>query len=245
MSNSESDAPKGFLTSAIHALLRFPLAVLAVFLLIVGALGWQAQNFQIDASPDTLLTRDNPLYVQTQQVNQQYAPQEFLLVTYQPDSANLFSQSTLNDVAAISDAIEQLDRVNSVRSILNVPIFTENTSIDGLRGSLSDLTIAGGDFDQATLQEAFTDHPVYTNLLVNSAMDATAMQVLFQSNPDLQSLNEDITALNAQRMAQDGLSESEQSELKRLESQREPLLQELSQQRQQEVEAIRDRKSVV
>lgn len=240
MSNNESDASTGFLTSAIHALLKFPLAVLLLFLLAVGALGWQAQNFQIDASPDTLLTRDNPLYVQTQQVNQQYAPQEFLLVTYQPDSGNLFSQTTLDDVSAISNDIQQLDRVNSVRSILNVPIFTENTSIDGLRGSLGDLTIAEGDFDQATLQEAFTDHPVYTDLLVNSAMDATAMQVLFEPNPELQSLNEDITALSAQRMEQGELSESEQSELERLETQREPLLQELSQQRQQEVEAIRE-----
>lgn len=240
MSSNENAERKGFLTTVIHGLLKFPLAVLLLFLAGVGALGWQAQYFQIDASPDTLLTRDNPLYVQTQQVNQRYAPQEFLLVTYQPDSGDLFSQATLDDIAAISDSIEQMSRVSSVRSILNVPIFTGNASIDGLQGTLDELTIAGGDFDRATLQEVFTNHPIYTDLLVNEAMDATAMQVLFESNQTLQTLNEQITVLNAQRMEQGELNESDQAELEALESEREPLLQELSQQRQQEVEAIRD-----
>lgn len=240
MSNDNNEVANGVLTAVIHALLKYPLALLLLILLGVGGLGWQAQYFQIDASPDTLLTQDNPLYVQTQQVNQRYAPQEFLLVTYQPNSGDLFSAATLDDIAAISDEIANLNRVSSVRSILNVPIFTDDVAVDGLQGSLDELTITGGDFDQATLEASFRNHPVYTDLLVNQAMDATAMQVLFQSNAELQSLNEQITALNTQRLEEGNLSDSQQSELELLESQREPLLQELSQQRQQEVKAIRD-----
>jgi predicted RND superfamily exporter protein len=235
----KADVSHRILTVAIHALLKYPFVVLLLFLLGVGGLGWQAQYFQIDASPDTLLTRDNPLYVQTQQVNQRYAPQEFLLVTYQPDSGEIFSPSSLEDIASISESISELSRVNSVRSILNVPVFTDNVSIDGLQGSLNELTVAGGDFDQTTLEAAFTEHPVYTDLLVNRSLNATAMQVLFESSSELLSLNEQITALNAKQMTQGELDESQRAELASLESQREPLLQSLSRQRQQEVEAIR------
>ena len=37
-----------------------PYVVIAILLLLVGFFGWQAQNFRLDASADSLLLEDDP-----------------------------------------------------------------------------------------------------------------------------------------------------------------------------------------
>ena len=60
-----------------QALLHHPGIVLTVFLAVTVVLGWQARNFEVDASAETLLTQDNEHYINTQLVNRQFSPDEF------------------------------------------------------------------------------------------------------------------------------------------------------------------------
>ena len=222
----------------INALVQWPKTVLGLFIIVTVALGSQAPNFDIDASPDTLLTRDNALYTQTQLVNERFSPQEFLLVTYQPETHALFSAETLASVAKLSADLMTLERVDSVRSILNVPIFPEGTSMLRADLDLSSLTIEANDYSMEALREQFTDHPIYTNLLVNEDLTATALQVLFRNNEELQALETQINDLNAQYQAQ-GLSAQEEAELQRLVDQADPLRQALNRTRGEEIDQIR------
>lgn len=233
MSNSNK-----FLAAFIELLLSWPKTVLSLFLLLTVALGSQARNFDIDASPDTLLTRDNLLYTLTQQVSQQFSPQEFLLVTYQPRNDPLFSEATFSRVRELSAQLLTVDRVESVRSILNVPLFGNNSGLLTADTDLNALTIDAGNYDLSALPEEFTDHPIYKELLVNEDLSATALQVLFRSNPELQQINARINALNTSYQ-ESGLTEGEAMELEELEAQAAPLSQALDQSRIVEIEAIR------
>lgn len=168
----------------IGVVLAWPGTVLAVFLLATALLGWQATRFEINASPDTLLTQDNELYQQTQEVNEQFSPQEFLLLIVEPRDGQVFSESVFGLLRQLSDELSAMDRVESVRSMLNVPIFTGAGGVDAIQADdLDDLTIAGGDFSMEQIEEAFTGHPIYEDLLVNRQQTAVALQVLFREMP--------------------------------------------------------------
>src|SRR5690606_24566537 len=189
MPSSANKPSGGRLTRTfVDFILRWPKAVLLLFVLVTAALGSQAPRFTIDASPDTLLTRDNILYTQTQQINQRFTPQEFMLVTYQPHDNPVLSEQTFTALRSLSDELLALERVESVRSILNVPIFSQAPDLRGGNIDLSQLTVESGGVGMAALEEEFTGHPIYENLLINEDGSATALQVLFRSDPQMQEL---------------------------------------------------------
>jgi len=217
-----------FFAMAIDVLLNRSKTVLVLFLAITAGLGSQASKFEIDASPDTLLTRDNILYTLTQEVNQQFSPQEFLLVTYAPRETSLFTEQTLANLRALSGKLTALDRVQSVRSILNVPLFGSNATLLNANIDLESLTIESGNYSLDEVEKEFTDHPIYTDLLVNEDKSAAALQVLFRSDPELAEIESRITTLNS-KFQSAGLSKEQEQELQLLQDQAQPLRKALEQ----------------
>lgn len=222
----------------IDLLLGWPKTVLAAFLLVTAVLGARAPDFSIDASPDSLLTRDNEVYLQTRLVAQRFAPQEFLLVTVEPLNYPVISQQSFDVLARLSAELRAIERVQSVRSILNVPVFAQGQNLLSGNIDLSQLTIESGDYALATLEEEFSGHPIYENLLVNEDLSAAALQVLFRNDPQLDDLNAQITALNV-RYQQGDFTSDDGAELQRLQAAAEPLEQALAASRSQEIEQIR------
>lgn len=225
-------------TGFINTMLGWPKLILALFLVLVAAIGWHAPDFEIDASPETLLTQGNELYIQSQAVNERYAPQEFLLLTYEPTAHELFSEQTFASVRSLSQSILQLDRVVSVRNMLNVPLFANVTSVQDVSGDLANMTINDGEFDMAQIREEFADHPIYTNLLVNEEQTATALQIMFQSDERLREITARVNTLSNASLERE-LSVEEERELEALRLEREPIEAELEQTRINEIDQIR------
>ena len=213
-------------------------AILLIAVLLVGVLGWQARYFEIDASADTLLTRGNEKHIQSKLVDQEFSPEEFLFVAYQPKNRSLLSDKTFEELRAITSEIAQLDRVASVRSILNVPLPT--LAETGDLGSLDTaaLTIDRAGFSIDAVSSAFRDDPIYEGLLIDGKQTVTALQVLFRPDRKLASLEDRITTLEA--AALDGSAGDEATaELERLRTEAVPLQKRLTEVRNQEVGAIR------
>jgi hypothetical protein len=213
-------------------------AILLAAVLLAGVLGWQARYFEIDASADTLLTRGNEKYIQSKLVHQEFSPEEFLFVAYQPKNRSLLSDKTFEELRAITSEIAQLDRVASVRSILNVPLPT--LAETGDLGSLDTaaLTIDRAGFSIDAVSSAFRDDPIYEGLLIDGKQTVTALQVLFRPDRKLASLEDRITTLEA--AALDGSAGDEATaELERLRTEAVPLQKRLTEVRNQEVGAIR------
>ncbi len=243
-SSSHRDSPaeqgifSGFKAGFIELMLNWPKTILAVFLMLVAVLGWQARHFEIDASPDTLLTQGNELYIQTQDVNQRYAPQEFLLLTYEPTAHPLYSEQTFTSVRALTESVLAMDRVASVRNMLNVPLFANVNDVQDVSGDLDNMTINDGEFQMQQIEEEFADHPIYADLLVNREQTATALQILFRTDERLQEINGRINALTSASV--DGeLSAEESEELEALIAEREPIEEQLEQTRIEEIDQLR------
>lgn len=215
-----------------------PRIVLLIFLLGTCVLGWQARNFRIDASADTLLMRDNPLYVRTKVVNRRFSPQEFLLIAYEPLKNSVFSRQTFADIADLSERLCRIERVESVCSILNTPLFVLADTASSLQADPASLTIEKQDYSMKELSDAFRGHPLYEDLLINKAQTATALQVLFKRDEELDRLDSRIVALQ-QKTLTGKLSVADQAELSALAEQAEPLKQNLDIIRIHEIETMR------
>jgi uncharacterized protein len=216
----------------------YPKSVLAIFLACIALLGWQARHFQIDASEETLLTPNNVNYIRTQVMSQRFAPDEFLLVAYQPKRWPVFSPKTFDDLRAMSDRLRQIERVKSVRSILNVPLLRLVKPGSSLDLDPSNMTIEKQSFSLAQIRRAFAGDPIYEDLLVNESQSATSIQLVFRRDPELERLDNRITAL-LQKSLRTSLTDEERETLARLREQAEPLEQRLRQTRTAEIQAIR------
>ncbi|MCF3651521.1 efflux RND transporter permease subunit [Synoicihabitans lomoniglobus] len=213
--------------------------VLALFVVIAGILSWQASRFEINASAETLLTKDNQIYQQAQSVNRRFSPQEFLLVVYRPRDHDVLSEQTFADLRTLSAELIKLPRVASVRSLLNVPLLS--LAPGGLSGDLDpdQWTIEANDFSNKEIKSALTGHPIYQDLLVNQDFSATAIQVSFKRDSELEGIENAV--LDLRRGAVEAkLSEAQSQKIERLQEQAEPLQKALDRTREHEIKAIRD-----
>jgi predicted RND superfamily exporter protein len=220
------------------AIIAYPKTILVIFLLGTSLLGWQARNFQIDASADTLLMQNDPDYVRTKVVNRRFSPQEFLLIAYRPRNRPLFSKQTLKDLSTLSEKLRQLDRVAAVHSILNVPLFALGQAGAAAMKTPSELTMERRHYPIDQLKQAFAGHPIYEDLLINKEQTAAALQVLFKSDQELNRIEGQITDLEKKSL-QGSLSRVEEQALAQLRSQAEPIEKRLDRTRNTEIRTIR------
>ncbi len=216
--------------------ISYPRTVLLIFLVCAAALGWQARHFRMDAGADTLLTKDNEHYIQTQIVDRRFSSQEFLLVAYRPRDRPLLSEQTFDDLRTLDRKLSRLDRVESVRSILDVPLLPQG----GLaaQSDMADWTMERRHFSPKELKQIFSGHPIYEGLLINRDQTATALQVLFKKDKALAAIDSRRTDLHLKSL-QGGLSREQRQELAQLDRKADPLERRLDQARVAELETIR------
>lgn len=222
----------------VELLLGRPKTALFITAVVVLSLAYFIRYFEIDASADTLLTRDNPHYIETKVVNGRFASQEFMLVAYAPDSGDVLSEQTFSVLGELSRRLKSVERVTAVRSILNVPLLSLADGGLASPADASELTIERGQTDIGQLKALFRGHPIYEGLLINGDQSVTAIQLLFERNAELVALDARITELRRQSL-EARLGEAQEHELESLEVQTAPLAKELDQARRKEIETIR------
>lgn len=227
------------LKQSSNYLVSHPIWVLGIFLTLTLLLGWQARNFEIDASADTLLTQDNRHYIESRLVSRTFSPDEFVLLAYEPHSHPLFSQQTYDDIRAISAELSNFERAKSVQSILSVPLLAPQSGQISVSADLTDMTLDQGNYTAAEISEIFSGHPLYEDLLVNADQTSTAIQISFHGDPELTRLQNQITEIQS-NLLDGSLTDAQQQELRVLQEQAEPLEKALTLQRNTEIGQIRE-----
>tara|TARA_R110000744_G_scaffold116932_4_gene218612 strand:- start:16594 stop:19020 length:2427 start_codon:yes stop_codon:yes gene_type:complete len=219
-----------------NVIIRHAKLILVLFTICGVLAAWSAQQFKIDASADTLLIKNNKMFVETQVMNERFSPQEFILVAYKPKAHEVFSQQSFNDIQQISSELKRLPRVADVTNILNVPLLSLSGKLDpNLKPE--QLTWQANHYSSEKMREVFTDHPLFTDLLVNKDQTATAMQIVFKPNAELRDIQSQIIAI--QKTILDGeLTEQDEQKIAELKKQAEPIEQKLKKTRQQEIKQI-------
>ena len=102
---------------------------LSALLILLLSFGYFSKDFQLDASSDTLLLENDPDLKYLREVNSKYKSKDFLVLTYshQPQEEYDFkSESTIKNIGLLKNSLENLDWVNNVITILDVPLLKNN-----------------------------------------------------------------------------------------------------------------------
>ena len=175
------------LISAYDSLvLRLPLATLVGIGVIAAFFAWHVPSFELDASADSLVLENDEALKIYRNIRERYGSDDFLIVTYTPVEP-LFSEKVLADIARLRGEIEALDMVDSVVTLLDVPLVDSPpmTLFEITRGQR---TLESDDVDLELAEKELRSSPLYSNLLVNTEGDTTALQVNLVPNRKLNDL---------------------------------------------------------
>lgn len=195
---------------ALYQMLFLDRPRLALLLLaaIVLAAGSQAPRLKLDASADALLLEDDVDLRYYREVRARYGSDDFLVITYRRD--DLFSDEALADLGRLRDAVAALDRIDSVISILDVPLIgsppvTLRELQDEVPHLLSPRT------DRALARRELMESPIYRDLLISADGLTTALLATFRMEPELAELLARRDELVGRRPG--GLGAAEQAEI--------------------------------
>ncbi len=163
--------------------LERPLVTLVAAIFVIGFFLLYIDDFELDASADSLVLENDASLKFYRSVREQYGSDDFLIVTYSPQQA-LFSTAVLADIAALRDELVAIDGVASVVSLLDVPLL-ESPPTTLVEISRQVRTLASEDADIDLAAREMTTSPLYQNLLVNREGDTTALQVNLVPNQRL------------------------------------------------------------
>lgn len=161
-----------------------PWLTLAVLVFIAASFGYYAQFFRLDASADSLLLEGDAELEYSRQVNVRYGLRESVIVAYTPLEGELFSRPVLARLQALRADLLTLPRVESVDSILNVPIF-EDTPLTGIS---EDYLTLEQDIDLAAAKAELMSSPVFSNAVVSPDGETAGMLVSFELDLKAQTL---------------------------------------------------------
>ncbi len=213
-----------------------PVATLIAFLVIMGVFGFFAKDFQIDASSETLIRENDEDLKLARQIYSRYGVQDFLVIAYTPHK-DLLSDTVLENIARLKKEISAIERVDSVVTILDVPILeSPPVSISDLAEEIPTLT--SSQVDRSLARKELANSPVYTNLLVSPDLKTTGIQINFEENTRLTDLIQRNDTLR-EKLSDKGLSEKEAAEYRQVRTALDQQRDIADQQRHEDIQAIR------
>ena len=207
-------------------------------MLFVSTLGYYATKLEIDASAETLLLEDDKDLQFFREVNKTYDNSDFLVVTFSPKNEELLSQKSLETIKNISNDFLKVQNVESITSILNVPLLQSPIR------PISDLvegvdSLETKEFDTNLVKNELLHSPLYSNSLVSSDFKTTAIILNLKTDTKYFELLEKRNAL-LKKEKDKTISKEEKDELKKAILEFKEYRDILRIQEAQEIENIRD-----
>jgi predicted RND superfamily exporter protein len=214
-----------------------PVATLVVVTLFTLALGWYAQYFSLDASAESLTLEGDESLDYYRYVRARYGSDDYLLITYTPTS-DLFSDTVLADIQALRNALRALPNVESVTTILDVPLVRSPPvnlrNIDaGIRYLEEDGT------NRQLAREELLDSPLYRNLLISEDAATTVVRVDMRRDADYRAMRAERDALR-EKLYESGLDPAERRALADVSLRYDNRTRELLAQQAELIAAVRD-----
>ena len=178
-----------------NIVIKKPKITLLFLIIFLVSFGYNSKNFQLDASSDTLLLENDPDLKYLREVNKKYGSKEFLVLTYThkpSDSFNFKSENTIKNLTLLKNSLENLNWVDRVITILDVPLLKNND--EPLADRIKNFkTLSSRDVDLERGFEEIINSPIYKNFVISE--DGKTSGILVYIKPD-KKLNELIQTKN-------------------------------------------------
>ncbi len=100
-----------------------PKIIFVILLLCLASFGFFSKDFRLDASSETLLIDGDPDLKYLREITKRYNSKEFLVLTYTPNE-DMVSENSINNLLSLKYKIQSLNWVDSVVTILDIPLLT-------------------------------------------------------------------------------------------------------------------------
>ncbi|MDQ2077692.1 RND family transporter [Marinimicrobium sp. ABcell2] len=191
-------------------ILRHPVLVLTLVALISALAAFGLPNFKLDASADSLTLESDRSLDFFREINQRYRTGDFLVVTYTPH-AEMFSDQSLEVLKSLHDDLEQVQGVESVNSILNVPLlYSPMRSLAEQQEETR--TLLSEDVDREQAKQEFLNSPIYRDMILSEDGRTTALQLNLAVDDKYYELVTERDSLRV-KAREEGLTDKEQSRL--------------------------------
>ncbi len=158
-----------------NSVLAFPKVTLILATCVVLLLAQGASRFELDASAEALVLEGDKDLLNYRQVTERFGSSDFLVVTYTPPWP-LFSEASLSLLTQIRDDLKVLPRVESIYSLLDVPLLENpRVSVTELIDNIK--TLEHPDVDIETAKIELSTSPIYDNMLLNLDKNTSAIQM--------------------------------------------------------------------
>jgi predicted RND superfamily exporter protein len=193
--------------------LKKPRLVLLIITLVCIISVFYATDFKLDASAESLVLENDESLQYYRSIRARYGADDSLIVTYTP-KYDLFDAAALADLDQLRSELETMDRVESITSLLDVPLISSppvtlaelNDEIRTLKSPETDIELA---------RQEFVSSPLYRNLIISPDGQTTALQVNFKHDETYYRLLNQRDRLREMRQTT-GLSDKEDAELDRI-----------------------------
>ena len=110
-----------FINQIYKKLLEKPKFILFLLVLVFSFSVYNAKNFQLDASADSLLLENDPDLNYLRSVNERYSSEDFFVITYSPKKK--INDEAVQELKKFVNEIDNIQWVSKTISILNAPLF--------------------------------------------------------------------------------------------------------------------------
>lgn len=158
-------------------ILARPVTALVVTGLVIGIFAFHLPQFKLDASGDSLVLENDADLRYYRRIAERYGTNDVLVLTYTP-RADLFAETTLADLKKLRDELRRLEEVESVTTILDVPLlYTTDVSLSDVQDEEAIKTLEESGVDPEVVRRELHENPLYRGRLLSEDGRTTAILV--------------------------------------------------------------------
>ncbi len=170
-----------FINQLYKKFLERPKLILVTLILIFSFSVYNAKNFQLDASADSLLLENDPDLNYLRSVNERYSSEDFFVITYSPKKK--INEESLNELKKFVDEINSIKWVSKSISVLNAPLFESSDLplIEKIK-NIQYIVTPGIEINRAINE--LKNSPVYKKLIINEDGTTFGIVVYIKDNKE-------------------------------------------------------------
>ena len=218
-------------------ILSHPVAIISLLVLILLFFSYNAKDFKLDASADTLILENDKDLKLLREITERYNIKQFLVITFTP-TEDLFTKKSIARLKQLSEKLLQLERVDSVITLLDVPLLkTSGVKLSEIT-SKKLLTIDDPETDLLIAKKEILANPIYKNLILSPDGQTTGIQVNLKTDQRYNELQKKRNALLDKKNS-GKINKAEEAELKACQIEYEKTYELLTKNRHQDITEIR------
>ena len=169
-----------------NIIINYSKLTLLVLVLILCTFGYFSKDFKLDASSDTLLLENDPDLKYLREVNNRYGSKDFLVLTYTPKE-NLINETTIANLTNLKNDLSDLNWVNNVLTILDVPLLKNNE--DSITERIKNFkTLSSENVDKERGFKEIINSPIYKEFVISNDGKTTGILVYIKPDEKIKAL---------------------------------------------------------